>query len=97
MWKIKRYTVYRRVKRLTSHVVLTLIPKQIRFLGPLTRQAVAWTYPVIRLPTKDHPAFCIIRPRVKWIMERCFVWQATWLEDKLYPVFIMSYQQVGDQ
>ena len=95
--KIRIFMVFPKAKLPTFHVELTLTRKPTRFLGLSILLVVAWIYPVILSQTKALPAFCITRPRVKWIMERCFVWQATWQEDKLYPVFIMSYQQVGDQ
>ena len=71
--KIRIFMVFPKAKLPTFHVELTHTRKPTRFLGLSILLVVAWIYPVILLQTKGLPAFCITRPRVKWIMERCFV------------------------
>ena len=71
--KIRIFMVFPKAKLPTFHVELTHTRKPTRFLGLSILLVVAWIYPVILLQTKGLPAFCITHPRVKWIMERCFV------------------------
>ena len=92
--KIRIFMVFPKAKLPTFHVELTHTRKPTRFLGLSILLVVAWIYPVILLQTKGLPAFCITRPRVKWIMERCFVQLATQWDDKLCLASIMLSLQV---
>ena len=92
--KIRIFMVFPKAKLHTFHVELTHTRKPTRFLGLSILLVVAWIYPVILLQTKGLPAFCITHPRVKWIMERCFVQLATQWDDKLCLASIMLSLQV---